>query len=145
MISVYAKSGVLEETPVVSFILESQKHTWTKAHQVKYELPSNSFSRKVAMDAMGILYALKHIKRKYKKKKVTVYCDSAHVLTALQKKDGEYINKTSIDLVEKLRDHMDSFNNIESKPFIDECPKLEDLEHIFVECALDGIEIDEKD
>ena len=70
-------------------ILKSQKHKWTKAYQIKTPLPNNSFTRSIMVDSTGLMYALKHIKNKYKRKKVTIYTDSSHIHNSLKRKNNE--------------------------------------------------------
>jgi len=45
----------------------------------------------------------------------------------------------------KLRDIVGTFSNLKIKDFDENCECKEELEHIFIECALDNIEIDEKE
>jgi len=146
LINVYVKTGTLKGNSVISLILTSQKYKWTKAFKVKKDLPQNSFTKSVVLDALGLLYAIKHIKDRYRKKKVVVYDDSSHIINALkQTEEGIFINKTKIEIVDNLRDSVGTFNDLSLKKFNEECEYKEELEHIFIECALDHIEIDEKD
>ena len=146
MISIYLKCGVLKKSPVICFILKSQKYQWTKANQIKTELPDNSFTRSITIDMMGLMYALKHVKNKYKRKKVSIYTDSSHIHSSLKRNENnEFINKTKIEIVDRLRNIMCAFSDVEIKNFNEQCKFKEELEHIFVECALDEIEIDEKE
>lgn len=146
MINIYVKSGTLKGNSVVSLILKSQKYKWTKAFRIDENLPDNSFTKSITLDALGVLYALKHVRDRYKKKKIIVYNDSSHISTALKTtEDGEYINKTKINAVDYLRDFVGTFNNLSFENFSEKCEYKEELDHIFIECALDQIEIDEKD
>ena len=145
MINIYTKAGTLKGNSIISIILKSQKYRWVKAFRINQDLPKNSFTKSVTLDALGILYALKHIKDRYKKKKVILYSDSTHISSALNTKHGEYVNKTKIHAIECLRDVIGTFSNITVKNFSNKCEHKDELEHIFVECALDRIEIDEKD
>lgn len=145
MINLYLKSGTLKGHSVITLILKSQKHKWTKAFKIKSDLPENSYTKSITLDAIGTLYGLRHIKEKYKKKKVTIYTDSSHVHLALKTKGDKYINKTRIKSINNLRDFIGTFGNISIKKFFDKCEYKNELEHIFIECALDNIEIDEKD
>lgn len=146
MINIYIKAGTLKHNSVITIILKSQKYKWTKAFRVEKDLPDNSFTKSIALDALGTTYALKHIKDRYRKKKVVVYNDSSHILTALKTdKEGIYTNKTKITVIDNLRDVVGTFNNLVFEKFSDKCECQKELEHLFVECALDKIEIDEKD
>lgn len=145
MISIYTKSGSIQGKHAISFILKSQKHKWVKAHKYNKDLPENQFTRKIALDAISILYALKHVRDKYRKKKVIIHNDSEHIASALQKKNGVYVKKTNIEILDKLRDAAGSFSNLHIKEFSPKCEYHQELEHILTECALDEIEIDEKD
>lgn len=135
----------MKGNPAISIILKSQKHKWTKAFLINKDLPTNSFTKSITLDALSLLYALKHIKDRYRKKKVSVYSDSAHIMAALKSMRGKYINKTKIHTIECLRDAIGTFSNISINKFPKKCSYKEELEHIFIECALDKIEIDEKD
>ena len=140
------KTGTLKGNSVVSLILTSQKYKWTKAFRVDKNLPDNSFTKSIVLDAVGLLYATKHIKDRYRKKKVIVHSDSSHISNALKtEENGEYVNKTKIEAVDNLRDSIGTFNDISLKVFKEDCEYKEELEHIFIECALDQIEIDEKE
>ena len=127
-------------------ILKSQKYQWTKAFRIERNLPDNSFTKSVTLDALSVLYALKHIKDRYRKKKVVIYSDSTHITSALKtNEEGKYTNKTKIHAIECLRDVAGTFSGMSVSEFQDKCNYKEELEHIFIECALDKIEIDEKD
>jgi len=145
LITIYTKSGSVQGNNAVTFILKSQKHRWTKAHKINCELPKNQFSKCIALDAINVSYALKHVRDKYRKKKVVVYNDSEHVASATKKKNGEYEKNTNISAIEDLRDIIGSFNNVHVKKFPAGCKYHQELEHILIECALDSIEINEKD
>ena len=138
MIEIYAKSGILKKTPVVSIILSSSKYRWVKSFQWKEEVT------KPFIEAIGLYYALKHIKSKFMKKDITVYVDSPYLMNALEKKDDKYVNNTKLEAMERLRNKIDSFHNITISEMPDN-ESAEELDHIYLECALDGIEIDEKD
>ena len=144
MIEIYVKSGTIKGKSAISFILKSQKHKWIKAFCVNKNLPENSFTKSIALDSVAVICSLRHIKNKYKKKKVTVYSDSSHVLSALKTKGDEYVNKTKISAIENLRDLTSTFHNISIKKLPDKCEHRDELEHIFIECALDDIELNEK-
>jgi len=145
LINIYVKAGTLKGSSTVSIILKSQKYRWTKTFLINQNLPNNSFTKSVTLDALGMLFALKHIKNRYRKKKVVVYSDSGHIKSALKVKDDEYINKTKIQVIENLRDTIGTFSNLSVQDFSEKCEYKEELEHMFIECALDKIEIDEKD
>lgn len=145
LIDIYVKTGTLKGNSVISLILKSQKFKWTKAHKVNKNLPDNSFTKSIFLDAMGVVYAAKHIKNKYKKKKVVLYNDSSHILNALKTKNGEFINNTKFEIIRDVRNIIGTFNNIKVKKFNKKCEFKEELDHIFIECALDDIEIDEKE
>lgn len=149
MISIYVRAGTLKGNSVISVILKSQKYKWTKAFRINQNLPENSFTKSITLDALGVLYALKHVKDRYRKKKVIVYNDSIHITSALKTEgegeDEKYINKTKIQTINNLRDSVGTFNNLLFKNFTKKCEYKDELEHIFIECALDKIEIDEKD
>jgi hypothetical protein len=145
MITIFTKSGTLKGNSAVAIILKSQKHKWTKSVKVASMLPDNSFSKSIVLDAIAILHSLKHIKSKYKKKKVIVYNDSIHIMSALKKEEDKFVNKTKLNAIEALRDTVGTFNNLEIKQFPKKCEYVEELNHLFIECALDKIEIDEKD
>jgi len=146
LINIFLKTGSLKGNSVVSLILKSQKYKWTKTFRIEKNLPDNSFTKSITLDALGLLYALKHVKDRYRKKKVIVYGSSSHISTALKTtEDGEYVNNTKIQVVDNLRDSVGTFNNLNFSDFSDNCEFQEELEHLFIECALDKIEIDEKD
>jgi ribonuclease HI len=145
MISIYMKCGTLEKSPAICFILKSQKYKWTKANKIKIKLPENSFTKSIAVDALGLIYALKHVKNKYKRKKVSIYTDSNHIHTSLERKNDKFINNTKIEIVNRLRDVTCAFSDIDVRNFDENCEFKEELEHIFIECALDEIELNEKD
>ena len=148
MINIYTKSGTLKGVSVISIILKSQKYKWTKAFRVDHKLPDNSFTKSIILDALSVLYALKHVRDRYRKKKVVVHNDSNRIALALKTNDdeeGEYTNKTSIQIIEYLRDMSGTFSNLSLDEFSEKCEHKKELEHIFIECALDNIELDEKD
>jgi hypothetical protein len=145
LINIYIKAGTIKGNSVISLILKSQKYKWTKTFRIEENLPKNSFTKSITLDALCMLYALRHVKDRYRKKKVLVYSDSSHLIGALKKKNGEYTNKTKIGMIDNLRNYIGTFSNLHIKNFTKECEYKEELEHIFVECALDQIEIDEKD
>lgn len=136
---VFIKSGIVEKNPVISMIMKYQKHRWLKTHLIKEDMTKSK------IEAVGLLYALRHIKPKYHKKKIKVYTDSHYLKEALQKKKGKYKNKTSVAVMESLRDYVDGFPNITLHNFPDGCEDCEELMHVYLECGLDGIELDEKE
>lgn len=147
MINVYIKTGTTKGQSAIAIILESQKHKWTKSFKIDRNLPSDAFSRYIVLESIGALYALKHIKNKYKKKKVVLHTSSDHIISSLKKvNDKKYANKTKIDSINDLRDVVGGFNNIKLKKFNKSTKEQEDeLEHLFLECAIDNIQIDEKE
>lgn len=147
MINIYIKASVIKGIPTIATIMESPKHRWVKSHKIKPEiLPDNNFARKLAIESLCALFSLKHVKNKWKKKKVIVYSCSDHLISSMKKdKNGDFKNKTRIKEIDMLRDTIGTFNNINFKKFSDKCESLQELEHILIECALDDIEVDDKD
>ena len=145
MIRIFVKAGTIQGHAALVFILDSQKHRWTKAHKITQDLPQNTFTKSILLESVGIMFALKHIKNKNKKKKIIIYIDSKFILSALEHKDDKFTTKTSNLAVKRLRDVVGCFNDLQFENFIDDYAEFkQDLEHIFIECALDNIEIDEK-
>jgi ribonuclease HI len=141
MIEVYCKSGILDNKQrTISFIIKSSKYKWLRAMNVNNggNLTQNQ------LESIGLLFALNHIKSKYRKKKVVVYTDSYYLTNALAKKNGEFINKTNVYATDGLRSFMGSFNNLKIKEFPED-EHRDELIHVYTECGLDNIELNEKD
>jgi len=145
LIDIYIKTGTLKGNSVVTLILKSQKYKWTKAFKINKQLPDNAYTKSICLDTIGTIYAIKHLKNKYRKKKITIYNESSHISNALKMEDGEFKNNTKFEIINNMRDLIGTFSDVEIKEFDEKCEFKEELEHIFIECALDDIEIDEKE
>jgi ribonuclease HI len=139
MIDIYIKSGLVSDKPVIAFILKSRKYRWLKTCLVKQKLT------KKQIESMGVIYALKHIKPKYYKKKIKLYLDSQYLMTMLAMNGRQYkVNNSSVLITKDLRDFMMRFNNLKIDK-MNECEDVEELIHVYKECGLDDIELNEKE
>lgn len=140
MISIYLKSGVIKKQSAICMILKSQKFKWTKAYKIDDKfLPDNSYSKSIVIDSIAALYSLKHIKDKHRKKNIIIYTDSKNIHGFIKLKNSK------IEAVDRVVDFKNSFNNVVIKKLNKKCEFKDELEHLFIECALDDIEVDEKE
>jgi ribonuclease HI len=137
MIEIYYRSGIKHGQRAIAFILKSSKYRLLKTRKIEREISRNE------IESVGLIYALNHIISRYKKKKVIVYSDSKYLRESLKKKNQfEYANRTKVQATASLRDVIGTFKSIEFKnpPQNDH---MEELEHVYEECCLDGIELTE--
>ena len=133
-IEVYTKSGIINDQPVSAFILKSHRHKWLKTQKF------DTHVTKKQADSLGLIWALKHIKTKHKKKKIIIYTDSEYMTEFL----SDLNKSSSVNSTKSLRDCLSEFVEWEVKPFpLNELS--EELNHIYQECGLDGIELEEKE
>lgn len=140
MIELYVKSGLIRKKPVIAFILKAPKHRWLKTKVLEDNLT------KKQLESMGCLIALSHIKRKHYKDNATIYTDSTYLLDILDMDaDGNFIRQnTSVDITKHLRYLIKDMGRIQIMQMPDD-EDCEELHHVYQECGLDHIELEEKD
>ena len=140
MIHLYVQAGLVTKKPVVAFILKSPKYTWLKTKLLKHKLT------KKQTECLGALMALKHIAPKFRKNAMILVLTSPYLLKMLeQDKDRCYVHeRSSVQAMNVLRDALLSYPSLMIQTMEDDKYK-EELMHVYTECGLDNIELDEKD
>ena len=151
MLAVYVKSGVVERKDgrkkvkrnVVAIILQATRYRRLKT----LHLPEMT---KPQLAAVALTFALNHIKPKFRKKRIKIFTDSAflHQVTKQDRK-GNYVVGSRLEPVLVLRDTLDRFPDTKlylpakdkKKKWKDE--NWEELMHVYQECGLDDIILDE--
>lgn len=138
MIKIYIKAGIVSDKSVLAVVLKSQKHRWLKTSI----LPNMT---KKQIESFSIICALSHMGKKHRKKKITIYMDSDYITSMIHKdKCGNYTKNTSVYMTKLMRDIMDEYGSLSISPTPNN-DDMEELVHVYKECGLDGIELDEKD
>ena len=140
MINIYIKSGLIRKQPIVAFILQHDKYRWLKTNIIHYKLTLKE------IESLSILIALKHIQDKYICKPINIYVDSEYLLSMLKRdNNNEYIQlNSSVNISKHLREIILDLNvNIYSIDHTSD--NYQELNHVYQECGLDHIELNEKE
>jgi len=153
MIAVYVKAGVFERKDgrkkvkrhAVAIILQATRYRRLKT----LHFPEMT---KPQLDAVALTFALNHIKQKFRKKRIKIFSDSAFIhQTTKQDRQGNYVTGSGLEPVLVLRDTLDRFTDAKivmptkdkKKKWKDE--NWEELLHVYQECGLDDIILDEEE
>jgi len=116
MIDIYIKSGILyagkrgQKQPkyVISTILNASRFRILKALQIDKKIT------KPQLEILGIIYALKHVRDKFRKKNIRVFMDSVflHHIVIIDEKTQRFKSRTKLEIARILRDILKRFPNI---------------------------------
>ena len=138
MIEIYLQSGFVTKKPIVALILQSSRYRWLKAEQINQHVTNKQ------LDSLAAIYALNHVRNKHRKKKVILYTNSEYLHQFLVKEGKEYKTAlTSVKATANLRDIIDTFLDIKVAKLIQN-DNTEELIHVYKECGLDDIILNEK-
>jgi ribonuclease HI len=145
MIDIYVKSGVIfndthkKHKNVMAFIWISSRFKWLKALQVNYDIS------RFQLEASGLTHALHHIKDKFRKKPIRIHTDSCFIHQTLERSKNGFKRRSKLEAVEILRFTFSRFPHIKVIRPHNNDPHWQELVHVYQECGLDDIILDEKE
>ena len=146
MIDIYIKSGFVYAgkkgrkscKKVIALTIASSRFKRSKTLQINDDIT------RFKLEATAVIFALGHIKDKFRKKDIRIHTDSHFLIQMAQRdaKSGEFVCRTKLQAIEWMRDTIMRYPNLRIVKLNHEHPLWTQTAKMYDDCGFDDIMTD---